>query len=121
MEGFRLSEQAARSTAKVVNAALRESSMKPRERSKKKPPPGTRYQGILATDLDAPTDGMTSPTTADVIVWQPVAGSGVPPAMAAGFTVPGVVNRDPSLSGAAGAYCRIEWLNGEWSFYWVGC
>lgn len=30
-------------------------------------------------------------------------------------------NRDPSLSGTAGAVCKIEFGFGEWSLKWVGC
>ena len=44
-----------------------------------------------------------------------------PPAFIETDIVLDVVNRDPSLAGDAGAFAKVELLNGEWSPYWVGC
>lgn len=81
-------------------------------------------QGLLAGTLDSPTDGWTDATVQDVTLYIPNRsdGSGSPIDYEEDeITIKDVVNRDQSLSGTNGAYVKIEWLNGEWSPYWVGC
>lgn len=82
-----------------------------------------RYVGKLTQDLDAPTDGMASPTTATVKVWLPDPASTADPCAFIESNLDEItaVNRDPSRSGVIGGWCKIEFLNGEWSFYDVEC
>lgn len=124
MAGFKLSERAARATAKVVSDALRTTASTPGRRSSPSSRPGQRYWGHLTAALDAPSNGQTHPTVGYVQVWRPDPASTADPVAMIDDTDIGVidvVNRDPSLEGSEGAVCKIEFLNGEWSFYWVGC
>ena len=81
-----------------------------------------RYTGKLTSDLDAPTDGMASPTTATMKIWKPnPAVTTFPRPFIETSTEITAVNRDPSRAGVTDGWCKIEYLNGEWSFYDVEC
>ena len=81
-----------------------------------------RYIGKLTEALDAPTDGMASPTTAKMKLWFPdKTSTASPKPFLESDTEITAVNRDPSRSGDVDAWCKIEFLNGEWSFYDVEC
>jgi hypothetical protein len=30
-------------------------------------------------------------------------------------------NDDPEVEADVGTYCRLEWLNGRWMIYYLGC
>lgn len=119
MSGVRLSEKAAKATAKIVNKGLRRSSLSPRERSAKRAIPGRRVQGVLNDALEAPVNGWTDPTTVEMTVYKPDPDNDGE--MIETDEVIEVTNRDPTLTADEGAYCKAEFLQGEWSFYWVGC
>lgn len=124
MAGFKLTERAARATAEFVGRQQRKTPVSPRERGRGSPPAGTRYMGYLTTPLTAPEDGFTDPTTATVQVLKPDPEDASEPWDLIDDDEVGtvtVVNRDSSLSADADAFVKIEFLNGEWSFYWVGC
>jgi hypothetical protein len=83
-----------------------------------------RYQGVLEDDLEAPDDGRTEPTSSRVRVWVPA----IKPEsdderddMIASEMIVAIVNRDETLSGSAGTYCRIERIGGEWMLYYLAC
>lgn len=124
MAGYRLSQRAVEATAKVVGRELRQTAGSPRGRNKTHPAAGTRYQGVLASDLAAPDadQGWTSPTTATMTVYGPDPASAADPVefVSKGFTID-IVNRDSSLEAEAGTFAKAEFLNGEWSLYWVSC
>lgn len=81
-----------------------------------------RYIGKLTEDLDAPTNGMATPTKAKMKVWFPDKSSTTfPKPFLESDTEIEAVNRDPSREGTSGGWCKIEFLNGEWSFYDVEC
>lgn len=89
---------------------------------------GLRLQGVLNDSLSAPSAGWTAPTTSSMSVYVPKAASSdadnywtTPREFEDSGVDINVVNRDPSLSANSGAYCKIEWLDGEFSPYWVGC
>jgi hypothetical protein len=86
------------------------------------------YMGELATDLVAPEDSEEAwedPPVADVLVYRrSVRANDDEPRLFAPFTaltLKDAVNRDPSMSAATGTMCKVEWIEGEWSFVWMAC
>ena len=124
MTGFQFNRRAARKIKSTAKKADRQNSLTPRGRTTPRAVPDRRYWGSLTSELEAPDDGQSSPTTATVQVWRVVPGSADDPIEMeddAAIEEITVVNRDPSLTAPEGAVCKIEFMNGEWSFYWVGC
>lgn len=134
MTGYRLSEGAVKKTAKVVDRVLGRTPGTPRGRSTLRLAPDTRYLGKLTTTLEAPViDPEADPpeevlgvyTTAMVKVWVPDPDddgtADYPKFVESDIDEIEVVNRDPSLEGGVGAVVKIEFIFGEWQFYWVGC
>ena len=78
-----------------------------------------RYCGLLTSALSA--GGMTTPSTATMRIYLPdPADTSDPPAFVEHEEIT-IVNRDESLIGDEGAFVKAEYINGEWSPYWVGC
>ncbi len=123
MTGYRLSERAAKATAKVVESVLRDINGTPRGGTIARPAGQTRYIGVLLGDLAPPGIGTTDATTALMQVWTPDPESNFNPVHMIDDEdlILTVVNRDHSLSGVEGAFIKVEFLHGEWSPYWVGC
>lgn len=91
-------------------------------------PPATQqyvwYWGKLKTACTAGTFAV--PTTCTVDVWEPDPSSvsATPPLVItteAGLLAVTVINYDVSLSGPIGTICKIEYLEPNWSFKWIGC
>ena len=128
MNGVKLTDQAARRTAKTVGIVLGSLPGGIRGQRGGRVPSDCRYQGVLTSVLDAPEHGWSEPTTATMRVYLPDPDSTSDPiAFVAALDADGepleitLVNRDPSLEGDLGAYVKAEHLNGEWSPYWLGC
>ena len=123
MSGYKLSKNAVRKTATVVNRVL--GQRKPLGTTEKpEGPRDTWYWGKLATDLNA--GSMIAPTTCEVDVWLPIPGNTDDPvqfAVATDSSLLGltVVNRCPSIEATTGAVCKIEYAFGEWSIRAVEC
>lgn len=125
--GFKLTEQAARRTAKTVGVVL--GSLPGGQRGARigRTLSDTRYQGVLTSNLPAADSGWTGPTTATMRVYLPDPESSADPVeFIAALNSEGdpleitLVNRDESLEADEGAYVKAEMVNGEWSPYWVG-
>lgn len=82
-----------------------------------------KYMGKLVGDLEP--GSMAEPTTAEVRVYQPDPEhsdpDSPPPFVASAMENIPIVNRDPSLEASEGTFVKIEYVNGEWSPYWVSC
>lgn len=94
------------------------------------PPPPQNQRGVwywakLIANLDAPTDGMASPTTAGFDIWLPD-GSSTPPVTLIRSTDTNqqgltVVNRFTGLSAASGTILQVEFAYGEWTIKGIDC
>ena len=77
-----------------------------------------RHQGILLDDVAGSTDPLATPNYGTVRVVKQVPGSATLAVtslcieVAYRFTVPDL---------EAGSFCKIEFIDGEWSFYTVDC
>ncbi len=82
---------------------------------------GERFQGKLLEDLDA--GSLEAPTTAQFQIWipDPESSDDPVPFIESEEDPVTIVNRDESLEGTEGAFCKVELINGELSPYWVGC
>ena len=123
MSGFRLSERAAKATAKTVRKVLTPVDSQPRGDRQRRFAPGTRYCGHLVGNLLAPSDGKAAPTTGQAQCWRPDPESESDPVAMIDDEdlLIEFVNRDSSLEGTSGAFVKIEFINGEWQIYWLGC
>lgn len=120
-KGVLLTERAAAKTAGVVGKIHRRVGGDVDRRRIVNPPPGTRYWGILLDNLENPDDPMTSPTSAQVQILKRSPNPDSNDLVEDDGNTVLVVNRDPTLTTSIGALCKIEYLSGEWSFYWIGC
>lgn len=89
---------------------------------------GLRVQGVLSDNLLAPTNGWTDATVATMRIWVPKSTESDADdywTTRRDFEDSGVdievVNRDTTLSRNSGTIVKAEWLDGEWSPYWMGC
>jgi hypothetical protein len=75
-----------------------------------------KFEAVLQEDLDAPASSLAEPTSANVYFMAPSEGALI--------VVDGLhecFNADPSLTGTRGTYCRVERINGQLKFYYMGC
>lgn len=81
-------------------------------------PATPRLEGLLVSALEAPSCALASPTTGTLRVHRrdPDTHTLLPTPR----TIT-VHNSDPDLSGETNYYAKVEWLNGVWSVYWLGC
>lgn len=119
MVGVKLTRRAAEKTSKAVRKILGTEPTSGGRKSKTRTLPGRKVQGRLNDALTAPVNGWTDPTTVEMTVYKPDPDNSGE--MIETDEVIEVVNRDPTLTADEGAYCKAEFLQGEWSFYWVGC
>lgn len=84
-------------------------------------------EGLLTTNLAAPSNGQTGATTATLQTWVPDPSNpantvtGTPQQMKNGPTIT-IVNRDTSFSLTAGKYLQAQLVGqGEWRPIWGGC
>jgi hypothetical protein len=89
---------------------------------------GLRVQGVLSDNLLAPSNGWTDATVATMRIWVPKSTESdaddywTTRRDFEDSTVDiEVVNRDTTLSRNSGVMIKAEWLDGEWTPYWVGC
>lgn len=89
---------------------------------------GLRVQGVLSDNLLAPSNGWTDATVATMRIWVPKSTETDADdywTTRRDFEDSSVdieiVNRDTTLSRNSGVIVKAEWLDGEWTPYWVGC
>lgn len=79
-----------------------------------------RVYGVLSSNLTAATS-ITDPGSGTMTIYKPTDMLTSPIVVAStGITIE-LTNRDSSLEGDNAAFCKAEWIDGEWQPYWVGC
>jgi hypothetical protein len=120
-DGNLISDATAGRMKQVFNRVLGTSHPIARQRGRR-PVTERRYEGILTTGRGTPTDGWSSPS---FCMFQPYT---MDPDNQPYGMIPDpnmepfqVLIRDPTLAAAANIYCKVEFINGFWSIYWLGC
>lgn len=84
-----------------------------------------RLTGLLAANMNAPSNGWTGATDEDVTLYQPTrTDTGTPIDWAASsptITLKDVTNRDTTFSRNSSTMVSVEWIAGEWRIYWSAC
>ena len=120
-DGNLITDATAARMKQVFNRVL--GSSRPISRGRgRRPPTERRYEGVLTSGFATPSDGWGSPSFA---MFQPYTMDPdnqpygmIPDANMDPFRI---IVRDPSLFSVASFYCKVEFINGFWSIYWIGC
>lgn len=78
---------------------------------------GQHRPAVIGEALTAPASSLVAATTC-AIYFLELQSDGT---QVLNTTVYTAYNDDPEVTASAGTYCRVEWLNGRWMFYYIGC
>ena len=77
----------------------------------------TNRAAVIGSALTSPASSLAVATTCTVYFLL-LGSAGTQTVVAGGVTA---YNDDPEVTADKGMYCRLEWLNGRWMLYYVGC
>jgi hypothetical protein len=76
-----------------------------------------RRPAVIGSTLAAPTSSLVAATSCTVYFLE-LQSDGTQVMNETPYTA---YNDDPEVDAASGTYCRLEWLNGRWMIYYLGC
>jgi hypothetical protein len=76
-----------------------------------------RRPAVIGSTLTAPASSLVAATSCTVYFLE-LQSDGTQTLNETPYTA---YNDDPEVAAVPGTYCRIEWLNGRWMIYYLGC
>jgi len=76
-----------------------------------------RRPAVIGSTLAAPADSLVAATTC-TIYFLVLQSDGTQVLNSSAYTA---YNDDPEVTAAIGTYVRVEWINGRWMIYYIGC
>jgi hypothetical protein len=76
-----------------------------------------RRPAVIGTALTAPASSLVAATSCTVYFLELQAGG----TQVLDVTEYTAYNDDPDVTASIGTYCRLEWVNGRWMIYYLGC